>query len=322
MMHDSYGNPLFRPAWATIDLGALIHNYRVLRDLIPANVGIMAMVKADAYGHGAVPVARALAHAGVRALGVATVEEGMELRQAAITAPILVMTGLMGMGSPASERMVEAELTPVIHSHGVLESLENAAAKAGRIVPVHLKVDTGMSRLGVRPEALPRVLAGLKACPHLRVEGVMTHMADAADEACYDGQMELFLTLRAEIESQIGAVAVWHVANSIAAIAHRDYCPKDVRECWIRPGLALYGECEVDHPAKAALKNVMSLHSRIMLLKRVPAGSRVSYGGTYETKRDSRLAVVPIGYADGYPWSASNKGAHWCAGIACRWRAA
>jgi len=197
MMLDSSGNTMFRPAWATVDLGALRHNYKVLKSGLPAGVAIMAMVKADAYGHGAGEVSRVLEEEGVRSLGVATVEEGVELREAGVSSQILVMGGLMGEGSPASVRMVDAGLTPVIHSSGVLDSLEEAARNAKREVDVHIKIDSGMSRLGVRPESLAHLVERLKGCPHLRVEGVMTHLADAGEEDFSDRQVDTFLSLAA-----------------------------------------------------------------------------------------------------------------------------
>ena len=306
-MYDASGNMLFRPAWATIDLGSLAHNYRVLKDHLPGEVSIMAMVKADAYGHGAVQVSKVLEDAGVAALGVATVEEGVELRDAGISVPILVMCGLMGEGSPASARMIDASLTPVIHSVGALDSLEEAAAGAGRKVGVHIKIDSGMTRLGVRPESLGPLLEKIKSSSHIEVEGVMTHLADAGEDDSASKQIEQFAPCMARIESALGPVRVWHVANSIAIMKGWPVGVAGAPECWARPGLALYGECDFDHPLREEIRPVMSLESKVMLLKNVPEGTRVSYGGTFTTERRSRLAIVPIGYADGYPWRASGE---------------
>jgi len=305
MMLDSTGKSMFRPAWATVDLGALCRNYALLKASLPTGVGMMAMVKADAYGHGAREVSRTLEGAGIRALGVATVEEGVELRDFGIKTPILVMGGLMGEGSPASMRMVEADLTPVIHSSGVLASLEEAAAKKDRTVDVHLKVDTGMSRLGVRPESLAPLLDHIKQCPHLKVAGVMTHLADAGEEDFSLRQMESFASSRRVIEGSLGRIPVWHVANSVAVMRGFAVEFDGAQESWVRPGLALYGEC--GHSLRGKLLPVMGLDSRVMLLKSVPKGTAVSYGCTFVTPRPSRLAIVPIGYADGYPWSVSGK---------------
>jgi alanine racemase len=297
--------PLFRPTWARIDLSALAHNFELLKGRLPADVGIMAMVKADAYGHGAVEVSRILEKKGVSALGVATVEEGIELRDGGISSKILVMGGLMGVGTPASEMMVEANLTPVVHSADILSSLNLAAVRADRIIDVHLKVDTGMSRLGVRPEYLTSVLDELAKFDNLNVEGVMTHLADAGEENVSKKQMELFLSCRNEIEDALGDVPIWHVANSVAVLKGDPVMIEGAGRAWARPGLALYGGVEDDALGDLELKPVMNIESKIVLLKRVPEGTSVSYCGTFTTTRRGRLAVVPIGYADGYPWSAS-----------------
>ncbi|MFA5811533.1 MAG: alanine racemase [bacterium] len=306
-MKDANENILFRPTWATVDLAALAHNYEVLKSRVSPRCGIMAMVKADAYGHGAVQVSKTLAGCGVRALGVATVEEGLELRNAGIKTKIVVMGGLMGMGSPASKMMVDADLTPVINSSGVLDSLEADAEAAGRRIAVHLKIDTGMSRLGVRPESLGPLLAKIQQCPHLAVEGVMTHLAEADHEDVSETQMELFLSCREKVEQALGKIKIWHVANSMAVLHGKPVDVPHATEVWVRPGLALYGDCNGSSFAGDELKLVMGLMSKAVLLKRVPEGTRISYGGTFTTLRPTRLAIVPIGYADGYPWALSNK---------------
>jgi alanine racemase len=238
---------------------------------------------------------------------VATLEEGVELRQAGIKTRILVMEGLMGAGSPASERIVEANLTPVIHSSSVLESLESAAAKAGRTIGVHLKVDTGMSRLGARPESLSPLLKELASCPHLSVEGAMTHLSDAGEETFSAEQMDIFLSCRQVIEKALGEVGVWHVANSLAVLRGQCIDIPGAQEAWVRPGLALYGEGDGTEFGGDELWLVMGLVSRVVMLKTVPANTCVSYGRTFTTTRRSRLGIVPMGYADGYPWSASGK---------------
>lgn len=303
----SVQKPLFRPTWASVDLSALAHNYHVIKKGLPKKIGIMAMVKADAYGHGAVPVSKTLEGAGVRALGVATVEEGIELREAGIKAPIIVMGGLMGAGPSASQKMIEADLTPVIHSKGVLDAIEADARRARKKAGVHLKIDTGMGRLGARPEALPSILSQIKKCPHLFVEGVMTHLAEGDNEDASSAQMELFLESRKKIEAELGEIKVWHIANSSALFRGEPVDIPSSKEVWVRPGLALYGDFSGRKFAGGVLKPVMSLLSRAVLLKNVPSGSKISYGGTFTTIRTTRIAIIPIGYADGYPWSASGK---------------
>lgn len=299
--------PLFRPTWATIDLAALAHNYEVIRRHLPKRIGIMAMIKADAYGHGAVQVASALEKCDVRAFGVATVEEGAELRESGITKQIVVMGGLMGAGEPASKIMINLALTPVVHSRGILESLESDAARAGKKIGVHLKIDTGMSRLGVRPESLKSILDGIKASPHLYVDGVMTHLAEGDQDEPSQEQLRRFIECRVQVEAELGPIKIWHIANSAACLRGEPIDIPGAAEAWARPGLALYGDCNGFKFDKCNLKPVMGLVSQAVLIKRVPAGTRVSYGGTFTTERASRLGIVPIGYADGYPWSVSGK---------------
>lgn len=261
------------------------------------------MVKADAYGHGAVPVSRKLVECGVAALGVATIEEGLELRDAGIGAPILVMGGLMGMGDRATEAMVTSDLTPVVHSLDVIEPLETAARLFGRRVGLHLKVDTGMTRLGIRPEVLPRILERLASCTMLSVDGVMTHFAQADDAAYAAYQMEGFMRAKRTIELAVGPVKVWHAANSAALLSRVGLSIDGAAKTWARPGILLYGGMVSDH----GICPVMSVESKLVLIKSVPAGTKVSYDCTFETARRSRLGMIPVGYADGYPRSLSNR---------------
>ena len=307
-MDGQWTSKFFRPAHATIDLEALAQNYREIQRLVGVDVGVMAMVKADAYGHGAVPVSRKLVACGVTTLGVATVEEGLELRQVGIETPIVVMGGLMGMGTAACGVMVGARLTPVIHSANVLEQLELVAASQNTKVGVHLKIDTGMSRLGMRMEALPHVLATLTRCPHLAACGVMTHFAKAADDAVTAAQLEEFSRAKQLIENALGRVPLWHTANSMA-ILKGNFRVADAARCWVRPGILLYGGMDPALMAsKGKFRPVMRLESKVALIKHVPAGTRVSYECLFTTARPSRIGVIPIGYADGYPLALSNKG--------------
>lgn len=297
---------MFRPAHAEIDLGALAHNYRVIADAVGADVGIMAMVKADAYGHGAVPVSKKLVACGACALGVATVEEGLELREAGIEAPVLVMGGLMGMGTPASGVMLNADLTPVIHSADVIEPLDMVAQSMKRTVGIHLKIDTGMTRLGIRVESLKGVLDKLEGAASIKVEGVMTHFAHSEDNKYTSYQWEEFVRARKIIEEQLGTVPIWHAAPSAAIVRGNGIQMQGAQTAWVRPGIMLYGAGDDDETIRD-VRPVMKLISKVMLIKSVPAGTKVSYGCTFETRRKSRLGIVPVGYADGYPRSFSNK---------------
>ena len=300
--------PFFRPTCATIDLSALAANFQTIKKVVPKGVDIVAMVKADAYGHGAVPISRKLVECGAAALGVATVEEGMELRNAGIKKQIIVMGGLMGMGSPASGMMVGADLTPVVHSAEVIDFLEAVAGQAKKRMAVHLKVDTGMSRLGARPEALPKILERLSQCKWIYVEGVMTHLANAADAEFASKQARVFLECKKLIEAKLGEIETWHIANSTAIIRGEPVVIPGAKRCLARPGIALYGSTNgISLPKSITLKPVMGLESKVALLKHIPAGTPVSYGCTFIAKRPTYIAIVPIGYADGYPLALSGK---------------
>lgn len=267
------------------------------------------MVKADAYGHGAVEVSRKLVACGAAALGVATIEEGVELRAAEIGVPIIVLGGLMGRGKAACAAFIEYGLTPVIHSADVVDDLAAISSEKKKNMGVHLHIDTGMHRLGVRPEGVVRVLDRLAQTPTLSLEGVSTHFAHAAHDEVTKVQLSAFLASVAVVKKYFPHLSLCHMANSAAIVCGREVAPKTGTHWWVRPGIALYGACDgVNIPTGVELIPVMTLRTRIALLKWVPTGSRVSYEGTFTTTRSTRLAVVPLGYADGYPWSASNRG--------------
>jgi len=298
---------IFRPTVAEIHLSSLRYNFAQLRKVLPPTVRIMAMDKADAYGHGAARISNELAELGVASLGVATVEEGLELREAAVDIPILVLGGLMGVGSAAAGMMVGANLTPVVHSADVLDFLEATSKAAGKTTGIHLKIDTGMTRLGVMPASVPHLLNKLKECGHLRLDGVMTHFAEAENHEYTSFQIAGFKGCVKQIEGALGTVPVWHVANS-AAVAENEYLTNATAcEHWARTGAAIYGAGSELVVAKFRTKPVMTLKSRIAMIKSVPAGTKISYGCTFEVKRQSRIGIVPIGYADGYPFALSNK---------------
>lgn len=300
---------ILRPSWAEISLGALKSNYLEVKRRVPQNVDIMAMVKADAYGHGAVPIAKTLVENGVASLCVATVEEGLELRESGIDkTPILVMGGLMGMGTKASRVMVKSSLTPVIHSAEVLKSLSDDAKSLNKKIGIHLKIDTGMTRLGIMPASLPHLLREVNKYDNIKLEGVMTHLATARDPQVTDRQLAIFGECVEVINHHTEPINVWHVGNSSAIIDGVDVGITSTNRAWVRPGIILYGvPPHPDYYDRIELRPVMSLKSRVVLIKKVPEGTPISYGGTYVTKRKSLIGVLPIGYADGYSWSLSNK---------------
>jgi alanine racemase len=279
----------FRPTWAEVDLEAIRHNVRALR---PPSAELMAVVKANGYGHGDVPVARAAIDAGATWCGVALVEEGLRLREAGIEAPILVLSEL----SPGAEAVALAHrLTPTLYSDAGLERLAGAAR--GR-VGVHVKVDTGMHRVGVwPPEETPGYVARVEAAG-LQVEGLFTHFARAEDdERITKEQLAWFLEVAEAVRSAGHGVRILHAANTAATIRH----PESHLDL-VRPGIGLYG-VEPGRGVRAELGSRPALRwrSEVVAVKRLPAGEATSYGHRYRLERDAWIATVPVGYADGYP---------------------
>jgi alanine racemase len=286
---------------ATVDLNALSHNYQeVVRRI--GDRKVLAVVKAQAYGHGAIAVSRRFVELGSHMLGVALVEEGRDLRDAGITAPILVMAPVF---SEQAEVIVNAKLTPVVYTLAIARALSDAAAGAGRTLAVHVKIDTGMGRIGLSPEEAVDFVVAVGKLPGLAVEGIMTHFADAdlRDKAFASAQMDRFESLIRLLEAKGISIPLRHAANS-AAVLEYDRALLTM----VRPGLMLYGYNPLESRVSADLRPVLSLVTRVAFLKRVPAGVPISYGRTFVTKRESLIATIPIGYADGYSRGLSNKG--------------
>ncbi len=281
-------------ARAEIDLGALRANYRALKALAPRS-RLMAVVKAQAYGHGAVEVARALVGEGCGLFAVATLGEARELRQAGIKERVFLLGGFF---AEQADAVVELDLTPVIFDLALIAPLEAAARRFGKsTLAVHLKLDTGATRLGILPEELEDAIGLLRRAPHLELEGLATLLANAADPASpvTDRQLAAFGATLGRLR-QSGFKPIGHVANS-AALALRADSHFDI----VRPGLSLYGLPPVREVAeKVVLRPVMTFKARLLQVKRVPAGTGVSYGQTFVTSRPSRIGVVGAGYADGY----------------------
>lgn len=298
--------PSVRPTWAEVDRDALVHNVRVVGDAVGGARRILAVVKADAYGHGAAHAARAFVEAGVFGLAVSLVEEGIELRAAGIAAPIVV---LGGVPEGAEDAIVATGLRPVVWTRDHLDRLDAAVLRhAGGRVRVHVKVDTGMSRLGVLPSDLPALLDRLRqARDTIVVEGLMTHFARAGDadgEAATRAQHEAFVACVPEVTRALGREPpLLHCANS-AALARFGWTHLDL----VRPGIALYGGAPRAELALPGLRPALSFHSEVVDVRELPAKARVGYGGHGRLDRPSRLAVVPVGYADGYPHAASGRG--------------
>lgn len=287
-----------RPTWAEINLDSLIHNFNVVKALLEPGVAVLSVVKADAYGHGAVEVAGALAEAGTDMFGVATVEEAVELRDYGVELPILL---LGGMRPEEAWVTVEHELTPTIYSLETARALDYESVRAGKRTPYHLKIDTGMARLGVDPPDAGEFAAALAGLTNIYMEGLFTHLASAFLETpeTTDRQLALFAGAVAAVREKGFAPRYVHSANSVATVrfpaSHMDL---------VRPGIILYGAGVEGVPG---LKPVMKLKTRIIQTKKVPKGTRVSYGGTYVAEKPSVIATLPIGYADGYARSLSNR---------------
>ena len=296
----------YRPTAAYIDFDALTDNYRSVRTFVGTELGYMAIVKADAYGHGSVPCARRLQAEGVDWFGVAIPEEGVALRRAGLKRPILVL----GSFWPGQERiLVENRLTPVIYDRRGAESLNNVAAEADLVVDIHVKIDSGMGRVGIDYLDSSDFAEFLKTQKRLKTNGLLTHLAAAenpSENQFTSTQIERFESAWAAFRNA-GHDPEWiDLANSPGAIAH----PAS-RGNLVRLGGALYGllddilPSEIEQPV---LKPVLSLRSRIAHLRQVRAGTTLGYGRTFATERDSTIALVPIGYADGYPRGLSNRG--------------
>ena len=285
-----------RPTYAEVNLGAIRNNFLALRGLVAPGGRVLALVKGDAYGHGAVPVARVLQSAGVDMLGVALAEEGMELRAGGLRTPILIM-GLL----PADDirAAIEYHLAATVDTVETAAQIDAVAAAERRRVHVHLKIDTGMNRLGIRAEEAAALALAVSRMEHLDLAGVYTHLA-CAD--CEDGgepsarQLARFKTALEAIRAAGVLPPLVHAANSAALMtmpeAHFDM---------VRPGLALYGISPCAAAASAPLAPALELKTAVAHLKRVLAGEGASYGHRWRARRDSLLGLLPIGYADGYP---------------------
>ena len=295
-----------RPTFAEIDLSALRHNFQVIRSSIPRKAEILAVVKADAYGHGFMDISRELENLEVNAFGVAFLAEGIQLRKSGIDKPILLLGGVY----PGQERKcIGYNLSTIVFTLEQAKALNHAAGKLFRKAQIHLKVDTGMGRLGIQYSEAPAFLLELKKLPNIALEGVMSHFA-SADELDESGQhftrlqTERFAWVLAEIRKTGFAPRYVHIANSAAALL------RDIPGCnLVRPGIALYGAIpSPDFQGKLNLQPVMRLKSSIAMLKWVEADTTISYARRYTTSNRTLIASVPVGYADGYPRALTNRG--------------
>ena len=290
--------------WAEIDLNAIAFNAAGLKARAGGKAELMVTVKANGYGHGAVQVARAALEGGATRLAVHRALEGVQLRQAGITAPILVM----GYTLPAvSERVVRWNLTPTVNSQPQAEALSAAAVAAGKMLPIHVKIDTGMGRYGLLPDEALGFVRFLSGLPGLALEGLYTHhaVADLADKSFTRHQFGLYMNVVEQLEAAGFTFPLKHVSNSATTLDLPEMA-LDMLRC----GIALYGlrpsgEVEPVIPLRPAL----TLKSRVVRVRTLPAGASISYGRTYITEKPTRVALVPVGYGDGYHRILSNRGA-------------
>jgi len=292
------------PTRAVVDLAAVVRNLGRLRRRLDPATRVVGVVKAGGYGHGLVPVARELEAAGVDGLGVAVVEEAAALRGAGLAAPILVLSPGY---EAAAETVVELGLEVVVSDLAELDPLEAAARPAGRSVGIHLKVDTGMGRLGLDASVLDGLLLRLRRATHLRLAGVMSHLACADEDGPFtDEQIDAFATFRPRVAAAGFDAIPFHLANTAGVVrfprAHFDM---------VRPGLGLYGYGD------ASLEPALTLVTQVVRVRHLPAGATVGYGRTFRCRRPTRMGVARIGYGDGLPRALSNRGALLVAGRRC-----
>lgn len=294
----------FRPTWCEVDVAAIRHNVRAFRRVLSPEVEIMAVVKADGYGHGALLVARAALEAGATRLGVATLDEAVQLRDAGLTAPLLVL-------GPTEGRHVEEafarEIAVTVFDADTVAAAARAAERRGWGA-VHLKVDTGMGRVGVRDEAeLVALYRRALETPALRVEGLYSHLAcaDEADPSFSVDQHDRFRRFVARLEQEGLPVPSLHLLNSAGALRFRAWAYR-----FVRIGISLYGYYPSDH-ARAAdvpLRPALTWKTRVAFVKDVPPGTPISYGAAYRTPEALRILTLPVGYADGFSRLRSNRG--------------
>jgi alanine racemase len=313
-----------RPVWAEISLSALEHNLRTIRAHLdsgrPADypsknrIKILAVVKGNAYGHGAVAVAKTLARAGADTFCVTCSAEGIELREAGIRQPILILTGFW----PGEEkRIIEHRLTPAVTDCKQLKLLERAASRAAKKLrgplEFHLKIDSGMNRLGASPASVECFVRAVKDCPHLKLAGTFTHLASSEVLTTTEtsDQTRVFLGVIAHMRELGLSPGIVHMANSAAIISS----PQTWADA-VRPGAILYGYHQnYDPPSKTAevakkvpLQPALSFRTRIISLRDVPAGAGVGYNAKFHTARPSRIGILAAGYADGIPRGMANQG--------------
>ena len=288
----------YRPTWAEVNLDNLEYNFKKISSLLRPKTKILVTIKADAYGHGLIPVSKRLVASGVDFLGVASIDEGIKLRKAGIRIPILVLGLTL---KKDIQPLFDFCLTPTICDEELALALDARARALNKKLALHIKVDTGMGRIGVLHDDAFALVKKVHKLKSIIIEGIFTHFPFAdLNREFTDFQISLFNKLVADLKKSGITIPLVHAANSIGLI---DY--KDSHFTMVRPGLVIYGL----HPKEGLgikLKPVLSLKTRVIFIKQVPAGYGISYGHAYITKRTTRIVTLPIGYGDGYPRNLSN----------------
>ena len=294
----------FRPTWTEINLDAIEHNLREFRRILPDHVKIMAVMKADAYGHGAVEIAPAVVRGGAHSFAVAFLEEAVELRLSGVDKPIL----LIGPTPPGQiSEIIRHNLTQTVFSIESATAISEEAVSQNTCVPIHVKVDTGMGRVGINPLEAVSFIRRVSALPGIKVEGILTHLAsaDSSDLSYTRYQIKLFEEALEACKKDGIEIPVIHAANSAGTIS----CPHSHYSI-IRLGISLYGHYPSEELKTEKIKLIpaLSFKSKIVFLKKVPPQTFLSYGSTYVTEKTSLIATIPVGYADGFNRLLSNRG--------------
>ena len=290
----------YRPTWAEVNLKNLAHNFRQVKKILSPSTKVMVTVKADAYGHGLIPVADTLQRLGVDYFGVASIDEGIALRKAKINSSILVLGMIL---KEDIEPLFRFAITPMVCTLELAKALNARARVLNRVIKVHVKVDTGMGRVGALPADALTLIGALRKLKNIEIEGLFTHFAFAdLDKNFTHYQIRLFNELADSLKKSGFSIPFIHAANSIGVInyAHSHFT-------MVRPGLVIYGLYPKSEGINLKLKPLLSLKTRIVFTKRLPKGCGISYGHIYLTPRETTIVTLPIGYGDGYPRNLANK---------------
>lgn len=293
----------YRPTWAEVDLGAIRYNFLQIKKLIDKTTKVLAAVKANAYGHGVLEVCDVLVKTGLDYIGVATTDEALYLRKNGFKIPILMLSSIL---TGEIEPIIKNNITQTVADIQLAFAIDRCAARLKKSAKIHIKIDTGMGRIGIWHEEALHFIRRLIRLKNLEIEGIFSHFPSAdEDELMTRQQIKDFSYLIDKLEKIGIYIKYKHMANSIAIV---DY--KDSHMNLVRPGIMIYGLYPKpgDHHRKISLRPALSLKSRIVFIKDVPPGRKISYGGTYTTTRHTRVATIPIGYADGFSRQLSNKG--------------